>query len=91
MEALDTCSRCRRPVPPVDDPSYCYWNVEVDEAGEVTGMRCEGCMTGEDWAALHADLDEFMRSPEYLREQALWDQAEAWDRDRERGLAEDEG
>lgn len=72
---LRHCQRCRRPAPralydpdvPHDDPSYDdpafnEWEPVVDDGGALIGLRCGGCMTGEELAEIAEDLAELGRA-----------------------------
>lgn len=59
------CMRCRRPNPaaallPGDLPSD--WEVVENERGEVAGVICPGCITGEEQQAIDEDVMEFAES-----------------------------
>ena len=64
------CMRCRRANPEADEGSLpTDWEVLTDARGEVVGVMCSGCITGEEQRAIDDDMmelgDEIARRQEW--------------------------
>lgn len=62
------CARCQRPNPEAPEGGLPNeWEVLEDDRGEVIGVICEGCITGEQQQAIDESIFETMEDAERLR------------------------